>query len=374
MRALEQILPRTIARVSLSTVKRNFALLATGWDGAVPMVKCNAYGHGMIEVARVLETSAKTRAFGVATLEEGVRLRRAGVKAPIWVFSDCGPWSDTTSGLIEAFRLTPVLHSTEDVKAILKPRYKRLLASQGVHLKFNTGMNRLGIPLTDLEQVRRLFLKAGVTPEGLCSHLAIAEDATCPPTRAQVAGFEQVVSSFAGQVVSHIHCSNTAAMLSESQLHLSKLCNVARPGIGLYGYGGRAGEKLGLRPALEWRARVVSSRVVSRGEIVGYGGTFRAQKRTPQSVLAIGYGDGLKRILSNGEILVRAAGSAPKRVRLLGRVSMDLTSINIRLKPGSWVTLLGEGAAQGEMMASQAQTIVYEILTSISSRVPRQFL
>lgn len=373
MRAVEQILPRSVARVSLSQIQKNFKLLVTGWHGAVPMIKCNAYGHGMIEVGRVLERSPKARALGVATLEEGVRLRRNGIAAPIWVFSDCGPWTETTAGLVEAFNLTPVLHSTDDVKALLKPRYKKLRGRIGVHLKFNTGMNRLGIPLTDLEQVRRLLVNAGITPAGLCSHLAIAENPRCAPTRTQVARFKQVIEAFAGLDVSYIHSSNTSALLGETELQLSKLCNVARPGIGLYGYGGPRGARLGLKPTLEWRARVVSSREVGRGEIIGYGGTFRARQTTPQSVLAVGYGDGLMRILSNQEIFVKA-GTQLKRASILGRVSMDLTSINIRLKPGSWVTLLGEGAAQGEMMASQAQTIVYEILTSISSRVPRQFL
>lgn len=365
-------LPRTFARVDLGIVRRNFKLLIKGCDGGVPMLKCNAYGHGLVEVARAFEGEAKVTAVGVATLEEGVNLRRAGVKKSIWVFSDCGPWTEDTAALVDSFKLTPVLHTLPDVKAALKDRSRNVLKRTGFHLKFNTGMNRLGLDLADAAEIETLLARAGLVPEGVCSHLAMAEEPKSKTTRSQLARFAEVAARFKDQGAAYIHCANTGALLNEASLKLAKFCNVARPGIGLYGYGGARGETRGLKPALTWQARVVSARELKRGEVVGYGATFSAAANVPQAVLAVGYGDGFKRILSNREILVEASGRA-RRARVLGRVSMDLTSINCRLKPGTWVTLLGAGSSQGELMARQADTIIYEILTSLSPRVARRY-
>lgn len=364
---------RTIAEVRLSVIRDNYKRLVKGWSGGVPMVKCNAYGHGIVQTARALEALSSVIALGVATLDEAISLREAGVKKPIWVFSECAPFNDELARVLEKFALTPLIHDLDDLKAALKSRHRKLLNAVGIQLKFNTGMNRLGIAVEHAAEARRLLEAANRRAQGLCSHLANSEDPSAAITRTQLRRFGAVVETFSGHAVSYIHCGNTAATLADKKLELSQFCNVIRPGIGMYGYGAKAGELFGLKPALKWKARVVAARELIGGELVGYGTTYKAKGRVAQAVLGAGYGDGLKRLLSNKALLVSSRQRLQKAV-VMGRVSMDLTSINIRSKPGEWVTLLGEGRRQGEFMAEQAETVVYEILTSISTRVPRIYL
>lgn len=365
---------RAVAHVHLDRVRRNLAILVAAARersrelvGAVPMVKCNAYGHGLPEIGRVLEAIPDVVALGVASLSEGVVLRSKKIHKPIWVFSDSGPWDESVASLAAHARLTPVFHRFEDLKAAVRTR-ARLEA--GFHLKFNTGMNRLGIDCAKAAEVRRWCAVRGLRPQGICTHFATAEEPSSSHSRMQLELFRGVVAEFSSLDVSHIHCANTAAILEAKRLGWGTFCNVFRPGIGLYGYGGRAGRRAGLKPVLELRARVISARRLKPGALVGYGSTFRAVEAEMQALLSIGYGDGFMRRLSNEKILVRG-----KKVRVLGRVSMDLTSLAIRATPGTWVRLLGESDVQGEVMASAAQTIPYELLTSISStRVPRIYI
>ncbi len=352
---------RVVAEVSLARVRQNLELLVragggTRLQGAVPMVKSNAYGHGLVEVGRALEGARQTLALGVASIDEGATLRESGRRKPIWVFSGCSPFTEVSQAAVKRYALTPVIHNLPDLRKLLAARHR-----PAFHLKFNTGMNRLGIGLDEVSTVRAMLERARVRPEGICTHLASAEEPGAPLTVDQLSRFREVVAEFSSHESSYIHCSNTAATLATAKLQLGGLCNVIRPGIGLYGYGGS-----GLKPALKLRARVLATRQLLPGEVVGYGGTYRASKPGPQIVLALGYGDGFLRRLSNTRLLVGGV-----KVPVLGRVSMDLTSLGMKAKPGTWVTLLGDNADQGTLMAEAAGTIIYEVLTSISARVPR---
>jgi alanine racemase len=366
---------RTVAEINLRQLARNFSILSDyakrhyqEWKGAVPMVKCNAYGHGIVETAKALKAHAETLGFGVATLDEAIALRGAGIRKPIWVFSECTPFSEEIAKAVLKYRLTPILHSVEDVKVLLKLYRRARLRDLKFHLKFNTGLNRLGIDMSDLQVTRKLLRETGLMPEGICSHLATSENPRSEITRRQVRRFTEVVKDFSAFEASYIHCSNSGGTFSEPALSLGEFCNVIRPGIGLYGYGGRVGARLGLKPVLKWRAQVVRARVLKAGECVGYGATYCAKQKTEQAVIGVGYGDGLHRSLSNQKIRL-----GQRDVAVLGRVSMDLTSISLKAKPGSWVTLLGESETQGIQMADAAGTIIYEVLTSISARVPRSY-
>lgn len=336
------------------------------------MVKCNAYGHGLTEVSSALEASSRVLAFGVATLDEGITLRRAGIAKPIWIFSDCAPWTDELALGLRENDLTAIVHSVDDLRALVKLKTHKAWDSLKFHLKFNTGMNRLGINISEVSWARALLERTGVKPEGLCSHLASSDDPAALITRSQIKRFRQIVADFASLNTSYIHCANSGAIFAEKKMGLGKFCNTVRPGIAMYGYAGRTGQKLGLRPALEWHARVLASRHLSKGMVVGYGASFRADQNLAQAILGVGYGDGLKRCLSGRAIKVSVNGKL-RTTRLLGRVSMDVASVELRLKPGSWVTLLGESEEQGRHLAESAGTIVYELLTSISSRVPRMY-
>ncbi|MEW6056531.1 MAG: alanine racemase [Bdellovibrionota bacterium] len=339
--------------------------------GAVPMVKCNAYGHGLVAVAKKFRQNRKVVALGVATRAEAIELRESGISEPIWVFSDSAPWGDELAGLVSRYRYTPIFHSIEDLRAALAPRYKSLWKRCEFQVKFNTGMNRLGISVEDAGLVRRLVKRSKVRVAGVCSHLACADQPGNAVTRSQTSRFIEVARNFSNDT-SYIHCSGTSAILHGKHLGLGALCNVVRPGIGLYGYAGKEGRSLQLKPALKWVAQVLARRDLKASECVGYGATCRLKSSASQAIIGVGYGDGFKRILSNTKILVGRNGKR-HAIDVLGRVSMDLTSLRLDLRPGSWVELLGTDIRQAEIMAKNAETIVYELLTSISQRVPRVY-
>lgn len=379
-------LERIVAEVDLRQIRSNLdVLLKTARSstpllrGAVAMVKANAYGHGLVGVSRGIEKSKGCLALGVTTLDEGVALREGGCRKPIWVFSGSAPWTELTARAVEKYRLTPVIYSLQDLRQLIKPRHLRAVRSQGFHLKFNTGMNRLGLELSDLAEVRRLIERGGELPSGLCTHFACADNLSHSLTQAQVGAFEEVLANAPRREGAYIHCANTSAILAGRRLATSRACNVVRPGLGLYGYHeGPHGKYLRTRPALKLRARVLAARELVAGCTVGYGATYRARGGEPEAVVALGYGDGLFRVLSNRSLLIAHPTKGTStgklaRAAVLGRVSMDMVALGMKAKPGNWVTLLGASPRQGYEMAEAAGTIIYEILTSISARVPRVF-
>jgi alanine racemase len=162
--------------------------------------------------------------------------------------------------------------------------------------------------------------------------------------------------------------ANTGAIVHGKALGIDQMCNVIRPGLGLYGYGASA--NVAVKPVLTWWVQILKTRKLDAGERVGYSGTFTAKSTMAAAVLGVGYGDGFLRAHSNGQLW---NGKLSPR-RILGRVSMDLTIIEGRgLKVGDWVSLVGENPAQAEKLATQGQTIVYEVLTALSPRVPRVY-
>ena len=376
---------RTQATVDLSQIRKNLRALSglarsryRQWDGCVAMVKCNAYGHGAVEVSRALEPLNEALAFGVATIAEGVTLRKSGIQKPIWVFSECAPLSTEAIQALAKYKLSPILHASTDLEMLLKRQHARFCKDLGVHLKFNTGMNRLGIPMSEYSKISRLLSSKKINLEGICSHFATSEEPSGALAQKQVERFRAVVSETVRFHPAFIHFANTAGILGEDTLEVGEMCNVARPGIGLYGYAGKANGLVKVAPALKWQARVALVRRLERGDFVGYGATFKATRQMQQHVLGVGYGDGFMRALSNSNLRIWAK-SKMREAKILGRVSMDLTAVgivgadNARLRAGDWVTLLGVDENQGHEMAEKAGTIVYEILTAISARVPRVY-
>jgi len=164
-----------------------------------------------------------------------------------------------------------------------------------------------------------------------------------------------------------IHAESSDAIFSAAKGPWRTVCNVTRPGIGLYGYSASSKTSVsGIEPVMTVRARVITAEVLGKGESIGYGATFRATKKIARSVLAMGYGDGFRRILSNRSVVIDG-----KIRRVLGRVSMDVTSVEGNFRPGTWVTLLGGSARSAHYMAEQAETNVYELFTALSPRVRR---
>lgn len=364
--------PRTVAHVSLKAIQDNLSLLVgkllrTYPRGAqvVPMVKCDAYGHGMVQVSQAIEKSKSVLAFGVATVQEGIELRKALIGKPIWVFSECTPWREEFAQACEKFDLVPILHTLSDVKKFILS--KRQHPDLKFQLKFNTGLNRLGIEGSDASEVKQILLNENLKAQGLCTHFAESEKPRSQLSKTQAKNFKHLVQDFSSIVTSYIHCANTQAIVEESYLRVGEFCNVVRPGIGLYGYVKPNPDALPFTPALRWSARVLLHRQVKKGQRVGYGGTHRASKKENVVVLGLGYGDGFPRLLSNQHVLLPQKTKA----KVLGRVSMDLTALEANAQPGDWICFLGQHPEQGFTIAEKSKTIVYEILTSISPRVPR---
>jgi alanine racemase len=366
----------SISRAQIAANFRNVCQAVGRHVDVSGVVKADAYGHGALEVSRILEEEG-ARWLAVSSVEEGVALRRAGRQARILVMAGFLPYE--LEALVE-FNLVPVAHSLEDVAAL-----DRFGAGAGCrlpyHLKIDTGMSRLGTTACAEQIVAAIRSASSVQLEGLMTHFASAADYGSLQTDNQASVFRQVRDALAqAQIgVEYLHTASTNAIAYGRR---DAWYNLVRPGHAIYGYLSPArGEAppriLHVKPALEWKAKILLVKDVPEGALVGYGGSFRAPRPMRIGVLAVGYADGLPHRLSNkGKII--AAG---KHAQILGTVSMDLTTIDLShteaLKPGDDVTILGhEGEARldAQQIARMAGTISYSVLCAISHRVRRIYV
>ena len=244
-----------------------------------------------------------------------------------------------------------------------------------VHLKVDTGMGRLGVPLAELDPfLRELRSFPSIRVAGLMTHFSTA-DADPDYVAEQLRGFKQaegLVRRF-GHVPAVLHAANSAALFRHPETHFDWV----RPGISLYGYPGSDSVDVPLRPAMRWRTEVLRVRMLQQGESAGYGRTFRATRPTRLATIPLGYGDGLLRSASNrGHVLIRGV-----RCPIVGNVAMDLTTVDVSQVPdasiGDEVLLLGvqDGVSlDARDLAEAAGTIPYEVLTNVSRRVPRVYV
>ena len=342
----------------------------------MPVVKADAYRHGAVEVSRTLEQQG-ARWLAVSNTDEGIALREAGIHARILVMADFLPF---TREAMLAHRLTPVVHSLEDI-AELDRLAQKFGETVRFHLKIDTGLSRLGVRAQSSAIVEALAGARHVELEGLMSHFASAANYQTRQTEEQMAVFDEAVSGLA------------AAGIRPKLMHLSATIPIAygrrrawrgmvRPGHAIYGYvsparGHSPAKILEVRPALSWRATVLSVKELPAGVLVGYGGMFRTVRPTRVATLAAGYADGVPHKLSNrGNVIVHGR-FAP----ILGAVSMDMMSVDIsevpQTKVGDAATLLGsEGSARidAQEIAKIAGTISYSVLCGIHARVKRIYL
>ncbi len=334
------------------------------------MVKANAYGHGAPAVARAL-TEEGSDAFGVATLEEGVELRQAGIRSPILVVA--GIYLEQLDQIL-ANDLTPVVHELDGMQrldAAVQNRGKTL----DVHVKIDTGMGRIGFLademdgwLDELKKLKALRL------QGIFSHFSTAENVAGDYTRAQLVTFSNLVQRLRAEGIAPplVHLANSAATITLPAAYF----DMVRPGIMLYGIYPSAAmaNQIELKPVLSWRTRIVQLKKVAAGTCISYGQTFVTERESLIATLPVGYADGYSRLLSNrGAALVRG-----RRAPVAGRVCMDLTMLDVtaiaNVQQEDEVVLLGrQGDAEisADEMAAWANTISYEALTSIAARVPR---
>lgn len=364
---------QTALEIDLGLLKKNFIRLSARARGAelLALLKSDAYGHSLREVALALEGIPRSRlhGFGVANVEEGIEARRAGVKRPIYVLSGIQYYNAELHRCLETVDLVPVVGSLRVLNELART-LKNLGGTRTVHLKFNSGMNRLGIDPGELEACLRILKQnPAVKVEGLLSHFAAGEKPAAPRTKAQVAAFRKVVARLKeeGLEPRFVHMANSSGLAS----HLFPEGNLARVGIHLYGLDDES-----LSPVARWTAQVYQIRDLKKGDGVGYGPRFKARKKMRMAVLGVGYADGYRRLFSNkAEVLVRG-----RRCPVIGSVSMDLTAIDVSGLPSVSVkdnaVLLGKDGREritATELAAHADTISYEILTGVSSRVPRIF-
>jgi alanine racemase len=387
--ATAEILKRTATRptwaqVSLENLRYNFGVVQRHIGAGITVcavVKADAYGHGATECARALEEEG-ARWLGVTSLDEAIPLRDAGIRTRILLMT--GFWRGEEEEIIR-LQLTPTVWEPGQAELLEKAAAGLGLPRLAVHLKVDTGMGRLGVDPEDLYPVcAALKASSHLLLEGLSTHLASSEVLDAPSVNEQLQKFEQVRNVLRNEGFDPplVHVANTGAVISKRE----SWNTMVRPGIALYGYHlpfERAGRevsgsklRLGVKPVLTWKTRILSLRDVRANQALGYGGTYVTKAPARIAVLPVGYADGLNRALSSrGRVIVREH-YAP----IVGRISMDLTLADVTGLPGvavgDEVVLLGalDGlSVDAREHAELANTNVYEILCAISKRVPRKY-
>ncbi len=369
----------TRAEVNLAALRHNLRVIArhAGRARVWPVLKADGYGHGAPAVARTLER-AGAEGFCVALLEEAVELRDAGVRTPILVMGGYygGAYEEiVTRGVV------PVIYDVSHLEGLARAA-RQVGHSVDAHLKIDTGMARLGVRMNDLEKFAEEVARfPEVRIAGLMTHLACAESdangANAGFTEEQVARFEEATTRLAkkGITPSVRHAANSAAVLRGAALF-----DAVRPGVAIFGVTplSSSAADLQLHPAMRVRSEIVDLRTIDAGESVGYGALFRATRTSRIATLPMGYADGLSRHLSNrGHVLVRGV-----RAPIVGAVSMDMSMIDVTDVPnvslrdeitvlGAQDGPLGKDALTAEEIAARSGTIAWEVLTSVSRRVPR---
>jgi alanine racemase len=356
------------ARIDLSRLAANFrAIEAFAKRPVAPVVKADAYGHGAARVALLFEKLGAPL-LTVAFIEEGLSLRRAGVRAPIVVMAGVGP--EEARDLVD-HDLTPVVGSHRSLEGALEAR--RLSADPlRAHVKVDTGMSRLGFPPAETAAVALRLRDAGLVVDGVMTHLASADDA--PETSArQLDSFDAVVADLAGQGMAPrwVHAANSAGLL-----HLRPNQTLVRPGLLLYGVRPRPlAPPVAVAPVMTLVGRVETVRTLAAGTPVSYGGRWEAPGASTLAVVSVGYADGVPRTaaMSAGGALAIRGRRAPVR----GIVCMDFTMVDVTgrtdVEEGDEAVVFGDDPTAWEV-ADWAGTNAWQILTSVGLRVPRVYI
>jgi alanine racemase len=364
----------TVVEVSRQRITENFRAIqaAVAPAAVMPIVKANAYGHGLVAVARHLVALGAT-SLGVAFIEEAVALRDAGIATPILVMG--GILGDQIP-LFLRHGLTLTASSIDKLRQI-DGAAREMGVTARVHLKVDTGMERIGVHYYSATGLLERASDCGhAIVEGIYSHFANADAADLGSARLQLARFLDVLSWYDKHGVTPPlrHIANSGAILQLRESHL----DLVRPGILLYGVypSAEVRHTIAVRPAMAWKSRVVYFKVVAPGHPVSYGSTWMADHPVRIVTVPVGYGDGYFRALSNvARVIIRG-----KTYPVVGRVCMDQIMVNIEWDTaynGDPVLLLGadgEEAITCEQLADWAGTIPYEILTNINTRVPRVYV
>lgn len=368
---------RSWAEIRLPNIRHNYeAIRASLPEGCrfLGVVKADAYGHGALPVAKLLQ-EARADYLAVSCLDEALELRRGGIDMPILILGHT-PY-EYTGALIEN-------HITQTISCLAKAleyaaEAERLGKALKIHIKLDTGMSRLGFLCSGahfeegVENVIRSCRLPGLVPEGIYTHFAVSDEpdeASRDYTLAQFAlfmNFIDAVKERGGIRFPIRHCANSGAVVNYPQMAL----DMVRPGLLLYGYGDKG--RLGLRPCMRLVTTVSTIKFYEPGTSVSYGRRYVTDKRCRMGVLAIGSADGLPRIISNKCRFAAQGGFAPQR----GSICMDMCMVDLSDLPqvdvGSEVELFGE-KNDIYALSDAACTIPYELLCAVSKRVPRVYM
>jgi alanine racemase len=363
-----------IAEIDLKAVSANLRTVKTlaGRSAIIAVVKADAYGHGAVEVSEAL-VGAGADYLAVAFTEEAVKLREAGITAPIIVLFDPDP------GDILKHNLIPVLSDRKTALAVAREAAK-LGIRIPVHIKVDTGMGRLGLTDGPAREILEIAAEKGIVVEGIMSHLSEADLADPSFTKLQLDAFNSLKMELLqnGLHIKMFHIANSAAVMNIPEAHF----DAVRPGLMLYGYSScdrtaKASHSAPLQTVMTAKARLISLRTLQAGTPISYARTFVAKRESLIGVIAAGYADGFStRFSNNAEVLVKG-----KRAPVVGRVCMDVTMIDLTEIEGvtenDEVVIIGSqgnGSIGADELAKRIQTIPYEILTSLGSRAKRRYL
>ncbi|MFC1687298.1 alanine racemase [Patescibacteria group bacterium] len=379
-----KIHPITRVEVSEAAIKHNIRMfqriLRTTGTNFMAVVKSNAYGHGMVEVARIAQKHG-IRWFGVVNLDEALVLRKNGVWARILVLSYF-----TDDGITQAIKqnITLSIYNLNDARKISRIA-KSIKRIARVHFKVDTGTSRLGIRSKEaITMIRQITLLKYIHLEGIFTHFSDSENPNQYITNRQIKEFDSIILKLENEGITFSikHAACSASTLLNKKTHY----NLSRIGISLYGL--HSIEKDGmtvrkkypwfsLQPALSWKTHIIQIKNIKRNTCVGYGCDYRAKKKIRIAILPVGYWDGYDRKLSNkGSVII-----CGKRAKIVGRICMNLSMVDITniqdAKIGNEAILIGKkerGEVTADEVASLVQTINYEVVTRINPLIHRKVI
>lgn len=367
----------TYAEINLSNLIFNYQSIAKRVGQKVlvmPVVKADAYGHGMIKcVEALLSVKPRPKYFGVALIEEAIELKRKFPKENVLVFGKIYP---EDFKLVNAYQITPTIYDFVTLKNLAEYAKKNKIRIP-FHLKIDTGMGRVGIQLSEVDEFAEFIKKEkSIQLEGVYTHFATSDSADKTFALTQLEKFNQAIEIIKRKIknIKYIHAANSGAILDLPQTYF----NMVRPGISLYGYypSRETSESIPLKPVMSIKTKIAFIKWVDAQTSISYGRIYFTKEKTQIGTLPIGYADGYNRLLSNkGKVIYRG-----RLFDIVGRVTMDQIMVNFKnedVNLDEEVIVLGSQENvkfDADDISQIINTIPYEVCTSISKRVKRKFV
>lgn len=370
---------RVCARIDLDAIEYNMEMMKKNIKEGVSMIsviKTDGYGHGSVQIARMLETKDYIWGYAVATLDEAALLRKGGIEKPILVLGCIFP-DQWETAIRQEVRFTVY---TREMAEGISETAQRLDKTAYVHIKLDTGMSRLGFLIREesADTIKAISCLPRLSLEGLYTHFAKADETDKTFTEKQIRDYLWMKERLEGKgvVFQYYHCSNSAGIIDVKEANL----DLVRAGISTYGlYPSEEviKENVPLKPALELLSHVAHVKWVEEGTPVSYGSTYITKRRTKIATIPVGYGDGYPRSLSNkGYVLIHG-----KKAPILGRVCMDQFMVDATeiedVKFGDPVTLVGRNGEEHlpvEVLSDLSGRFNYEFVCDLGKRIPREFI